>query len=178
MTTPVTTTPDTPSLQPERPSLGAGEIYAGILVLLIGLIFLALQVMSHTSSRSDSFIVKDNALILDRKELFLNLRNYIFILTAIIGSILLLKRRLFGWIAVTAILGLAILIVSWSIVQYIMLRQYDIVFGIVAAMEFFLVLALLILCSPSSRKKFRAGKIAFIPALLFLAILIGLYLLQ
>ncbi|MFT3823296.1 MAG: hypothetical protein QM731_05215 [Chitinophagaceae bacterium] len=178
MTTPETTLTEIEPSEPGRVSLGWREVYAGILVLILGVIYLALQISSHASSLSQTITTKGDALIVDRKMLFLNLRNYIYILVAIIGSILLFKRRLFGWIATLAILGLAIVITSSGIVYYIYIREFTLFFQIFAGIEFLLLLALLFLCLPSARKKFRAGKVAFIPALLLLGLLIGLFLLQ
>ena len=179
MTNPGIPSPETPVQALENPSLSWRELYAGIIVMLIGIVFLGLQVMSHTSSRTDLVVVKDNAVIMDRHALLLNLRNYIFILVAVLGSLLLFRKRAAGWVAVLASLGLMLLIATWSLAELITKQQFNNnIFRSIAGIEFFLLLALLFLLLPSARKKFRAGRLAYIPALLLFGTLVVLYFLQ
>jgi hypothetical protein len=150
------------------------EKYAGILVLIIGIIYLLLQVIDFLSSKSNAYAVKDGAVQISTSELLNHSRTILTILFAITGGILLLKGKRTGWI-----IGVSILLLLTTILVGIMVASFPIV-GIAQKMIgitfiVVLLLALLFLLLPSARMKYKVGKRTYLPTLVIYIALAAMY---
>lgn len=148
------------------------EKYAGILVLLIGIIFLAMQVASLLSDTSHPYSLQNGSLVIDKNELFSDVRTYSIILAGIVAGWLLLKGKQFGWI-----LGLPILlfIITVAIVktieQILTIKKADDSLVGPGIGIFLVFLAILFLFLPSARQKYRVSKgVVLLTLFLFVAL--------
>lgn len=148
------------------------EKYAGILVLLISIIFLLMQLASVFSNTSRPYDIQNGTLVVDKNEFFNDLRTYSLILAGIVAGWCLLKGKRLGWMLglpillfITAVMG------SIAVEQALKLKKLDnslIGFGVGI---FLFVLAIIFLLLPSARQKYRVSKVI---ALLTLLLFIGL----
>lgn len=152
------------------------EKYAGLLVLLIGIIFLLIQVASLMSNKSHAYSFQNNALVINKNELFSDLRTYLVILMGVIAGLMLLKNKRAGWVLGLPVLLLIVTIaVTLGVEQFKTIRtnkQAMIIFGSVL---FLLFLGILFLFLPSARKKYRASAGAVVLTLLLYGALTGVY---
>ena len=152
------------------------EKYAGILVLLISIVFLLMQVASLFGERSGPYSVQNGTFVINKNELFSDLKTYSIILAGIIAGWCLLKGKRLGWM-----LGLPILLFMMTIVgltaaeQGMKVKKFDnsmIGFGVGI---FLLFLAILFLLLPGARQRYRVNKMVFLLTLLLFAGLGGAY---
>lgn len=148
------------------------EKYAGILVLLISIIFLLMQLASVFSNTSRPYSIQNGTLVVDKNEFFNDLRTYSVILAGIVAGWGLLKGKRLGWM-----LGLPILLFITAVMgtiaveQAMKLKKFDtslIGFGVGILL---MALAILFLLLPSARQKYRVSKVV---ALLTLLLFVGL----
>lgn len=148
------------------------EKYAGILVLLISIIFLLMQLASVFSNTSRPYSIQNGTLVVDKNEFFNDLRTYSVILAGIVAGWGLLKGKRLGWM-----LGLPILLFITSVMgtiaveQAMKLKKFDsslVGFGVGILL---MALAILFLLLPSARQKYRVSKVV---ALLTLLLFVGL----
>ena len=76
------------------------EKYAGILVLLIGIIYLIMQLASLMSNTSHPYALQNGSLVISRNELLSDVKAYSLILAGIIAGWCLLKGKRLGWMLV------------------------------------------------------------------------------
>jgi hypothetical protein len=81
------------------------EKYAGILVLIIGIIYLLMQIASIASNRSISYGSQQEAFVINKNELFSDIKTWLVIIMGIAAGFLLLKNKTLGWV-----LGLPVLL--------------------------------------------------------------------
>jgi hypothetical protein len=165
-----------PLVQPQEPLLKLSwrEKYAGILVLIIGIIYLIFQVSDFASSRAGAYAVKDGALQVSTSELLNHARTIFTILLAISGGLLLLNGKKAGWVIGLPILSLLTLIVAGILAyNFRTTGNTQKIMGGVAL--FILLLAILFLLLPSARKKYKVGKYTYLPTLVLLVVLAALY---
>jgi type IV secretory pathway VirB2 component (pilin) len=150
------------------------EKYAGILVLILGFIYLAAQVSNFTASKAEAYAVKDGALQVSTSELVNDVRTILTILLAILGGWLLLKGKRAGWV-----MGLPILVLITLVAASIVISSFSIAGTAQRAsgLSFLglLLLAILFLLLPSARRKYKVGKLTYLPTLLILLGLAVLY---
>lgn len=148
------------------------EKYAGILVLLISIIFLLMQLASVFSNTSRPYSIQNGTLVVDKNEFFNDLRTYSVILAGIVAGWCLLKGKRLGWMLglpillfITAVMG------SIAVEQVLKLKKFDnslIGFGVGILL---MALAILFLLLPAARQKYRVSKVV---ALLTLLLFVGL----
>jgi hypothetical protein len=160
--------------QPPVLKLSWREKYAGILVLFIGLVYLAWQVIDFLSSKSGAYAVNDGSLNINKSELFNHIRSIISIILALTGGLLLLNRKRAGWVIGVALLFLLLIIASGIMVAgYSIADTVSKISG--GAVVFLLLLALIFLLLPSARLKYKVGKRTYLPTLVLILILAVLY---
>ncbi len=153
---------ETQQTQPPVLKLSWREKFAGILVLIIGIIYLLWQVADFMSSKSDAYAVKEGNFQISRAELMNHARSILSILLALIGGWLLLKGKRVGWV-----IGVTLLILLNTIAIILMISGFSltdtpnkIAGGVVVLI---MLLALLFLLLPSARLKVQ-GQQAYLPA--------------
>jgi hypothetical protein len=162
--------------EPQQPSLKLSwrEKYAGILVLIIGIIYLIFQVSDFASSKANAYAIKDGALQVSTSELLTHARTIFTILLAIIGGLLLLNGKKAGWIIGLPILALLTFIIA-GILAY-NFRTTGSTQKIMGGVGLLIpLLAILFLLLPSARKKYKVGKYTYLPTLVLLLVLAALY---
>jgi hypothetical protein len=148
------------------------EKYAGTLVLLISIIFLLMQLAALFSNTSRPYSIQNGTFVVDKNELFNDLRTYSVIIAGIVAGWCLLKGKRLGWM-----LGLPILLFITTIIgiktieQAMKVKRFDnslIGFGVGILL---LALAIIFLLVPSARQKYRVSKaIALLTLLLFIGL--------
>jgi hypothetical protein len=153
------------------------EKYAGILVLLIGLIFLVMQVASLLSNTSHPYAFNNGSLVIDRNELFSDVRTFSIVLAGILAGVLLLKGKRFGWmLGVPILLALITLIILMPAEQFLKTKKLNVnaLIGPGIAV-FLLLLAVIFLFLRSARQKYRVSKSIVLLTLVLFGGLIGAY---
>lgn len=156
------------------PKLSWREKYAGILVLIIGFIYLLWQTIDFLSSKADAYTVKDGAFNISTSELFNHIRSIVSIILALSGGWLLLKGKRAGWVIGVAFLSLLLIIASGIMIAGYSLSDNlsKIIGGFFVGL---LLLALIFLLLPPARTKYKVGKFTYLPTLLLLLSLAVLY---
>lgn len=152
------------------------EKFAAIVVLLIGIVFLALQIQNLLLSRGNEYAMQDNTVSINKSELFHDIRFYLTAFLCTFASLLLFRKNKAGWMIGISFLILFDLVALWGLTQAVLMQTFDLVFMIGIAGAFVLTLSIIFLIIPSARKKYRVGKHTYLPTLVFLAALTALYL--
>lgn len=152
------------------------EKYAGILVLLISIIFLLMQLAASFGERSGPYSIQNGTFVINRNEFFSDLRTYSVILAGIIAGWCLLKGKRLGWMLGLPILLFVIALIGLMAFEKGMkLKKLDnsmIGFGVGILLLF---LAILFLLLPGARQRYRVNKLVFLLTLLLFAGLGGAY---
>jgi hypothetical protein len=152
------------------------EKYAGILVLLISLIFLLWQVAASFGERSGPYSIQNGTFVINKNEFFSDLRTYSVILAGIIAGWCLLKGKRLGWMLGLPLLLFVLALISFITAEQVMkVKKFDnsmIGFGVGILLIFLAVLFLLL---PSARQRYRVNKVVFLLTLLLFAGLGGAY---
>lgn len=148
------------------------EKYAGILVLLISIIYLLMQLASVFSNRSVSYSIQNGSFVFDKNELFSDLRTWSLVLAGIIAGWCLLAGKRLGWmLGLPILLFITALVGTITVEQAMKLKKFDnsmIAFGVGI---FLLVWAIIFLLLPSARQKYRVSKgVALLTLLLFIGL--------
>ena len=151
------------------------EKYAAVIVLLMGIVYLALIVVDLSSSKSDAYAVKDGAILIDKNELFNHLRALTTIICGIGGGLLLWRGSRLGWVLGLPLLFIFLSITSAGLVSIIELGLFDAMFGAVIVCMVIILLAIVFLIRPAGRLKYKVGNLTLLPTLLLLAFLIVIY---
>jgi hypothetical protein len=153
------------------------EKYAGILVLLIGIIFLLMQLAALFSNTSRPYAIQNDALVLNKNEFLTDLKTYSLIIAGILAGWCLLTGKRLGWmLGVPILLFITAVIATITIEQALKVKKLDnsmIGFGVGI---FLLFLAILFLMLPSARQKYRVSKAVLLLTLLLFVGLGGAYL--
>lgn len=160
--------------QPPVPPIGWREKFAGIIVLIIGFVYLAWQISNITSSKAGAYRVNDGNFQVSRSELMNDVRSVVSILLALLGGFFLLRGKRAGWVISIPLLLLLNVIAGALMVQYYPLAD-NVQKAIGGVVVLFLLLALLFLVVPSARKKYKVSRLTFVSTLTLLALLVGLY---
>jgi hypothetical protein len=167
---------DLEAIKIATPKLSWREKFAAIVVLLIGIVFLALQIQNLFLSKGNEYAMQDNTVSINRSELFHDIRFYLTAFLCVFASMLLFRKNKVGWMIGISFLILFDAVAIWLMIQAAVLELFDETFiaGIVGIMV--LTLSIIFLLIPSARKKYEVGKNFFLPTLVFLAALIALFL--
>jgi hypothetical protein len=152
------------------------EKYAGILVLLISIIFLLMQIMASFGESSKPYSIQNGSFVINKNEFFSDLRTYSVILAGIIAGWCLLKGKRLGYMLGLPILlftlTLACIMVTEQVMKVKKFNNSMIGFGVGILL---LLLAVIFLLLPVARQRFRVNKVVFLLTLLLFAGLGGAY---
>lgn len=152
------------------------EKYAGMLVLLIGIIFLLMQVASLMSNTSHPYSFQNGSLVIDKNELYSDVRTYSIIITGILAGWLLLKSKRTGWVLSMPILLFVTAVVCIKTVEQLLkTKKADNSLIAPGVGILLLLLAIIFLFLPAARKKYRVSKGVVLLTLLLFAALGGVY---
>jgi hypothetical protein len=151
------------------------EVYAGILVLLIGCMELILQVSGMMSSKAHGFAIDSGKLIIDKSELFNDLRSYVTIIVGLLGGLLLIKQKRFGWVIGMPLLLLFTIVSGGVAVGFAIAKDYSLSFKVSAGISFLMLLAAIFLLLPSAQEKYRVSKATWLPTLVFFMAITAVY---
>lgn len=156
------------------------EKYAGILVLLIGIIYLIMQLASLLSNTSHPYAMQNGALVINKNELLSDVKAYSLILAGIIAGWGLLKGKRLGWmLGLPILLFITLVIGSIAVPMALKLKKFDNSLTGFGVGIFLMALAIIFLLLPSARQKYRVSKgIAFLTLLLFIGLGGAYYFLQ
>lgn len=150
------------------------EKLAAWVVLVIGIGYLLLQVVNLISSKSAGYSATEGALVINKAELFSDIKTYFYILTGITGGILLLKAKKAGWILSVPYLLIFTVLASWGMLFSIKMHTYGSL-AFLATVWILLLLSLFFLLRPAGLEKYRVSKTTVLPTLAFLVLIIVLY---
>ncbi len=156
-----------------KPSLNTREKYVVALMFIIAACFLLLQIVSIVSSRAKAVVVEDDAIRMSRNEMLSFVRVAITIILSLTGALLFRKINRSGWVISMAVLLLFTLILTailYGIYSTFQLLDITMAAGGIGVM--ILLLGIIFLLVPATRKKFRAGRNGILAALV-LFILLG-----
>lgn len=159
-----------------EPKLSWRENFAATIVLLIGIVFLALQVLNMISSKGNDYSVEQNTVSINKSELFHDIRFYLTAFLGVFGSLLMFRKKTTGWVIGISFLIFFALIAIWGVITAASMQLFDLSFYAAAGGLFILTLSIIFLLLPSARKKYRVGKRAFLPTLVFLMAIAALFL--
>lgn len=154
--------------------IGWKEKFASAIIIGIGIMLIILLVMSVVSSQSSVVSDHGNTFTIRKSELLNYARFIITILLALSGGILLFRQRKWGWIIVVSFLLFSTFLAGYFIwFLYVM----DLIPSFIVSIILFLVLllAVVFLLLPSTRKKYKVGNHTWLPTLVFLAAICALY---
>lgn len=152
------------------------EKYAGVLVLVISIIFLLMQVMASFGESSKPYSIQNGSFIINKNEFFSDLRTYSVALLGIIAGWCLLKGKRLGFMLGLPILLFTMTLASIMTVEKVMkVKKFDnsmIGFGVAILL---VLLAVIFLLLPAARQRYRVNKMVFLLTLLLFAGLGGAY---
>ena len=138
--------------------IGNREIYAGVILLSSSLLLCTLVILSFVSDISLSNSVTSNELL---KRLF----GLVLTVLGVRGGGLLLMRKTRGWVISVSLLCFFMLVTGYGFIDNYYLTSSEI--GTVAVIDFLLLLSVLFLLSPATRRKYDVNE-RVIPPILFL----------
>lgn len=152
------------------------EKYAGILVLVISIIFLLMQLAASFGEKASPYAVQNGSFVINKNEFFSDLRTYSVILAGIVAGWCLLKGKRLGWMLGLPILLFILTLTGIMVAEKVMkVKKFDnsmIGFGVGMLLIFLAVLFLLL---PAARQRYRVNKMVFLLTLLLFAGLGGAY---
>jgi hypothetical protein len=152
------------------------EKYAGILVLLISIVFLIMQIAASFGESSKPYSIQNGSFIINKNEFFSDLRTYSVILAGIIAGWCLLKGKRLGYMLGLPILLFILTLVGIMTTEKVMkVKKFDnsmIGFGVGILL---ILLAVIFLLLPGARQRYRVNKMVFLLTLLLFAGLGGAY---
>lgn len=154
--------------------LNGREIYTGILVLLITIIFISMQVRETFSGYSDSTIRSESgSLVVNTKDALYTVHVYALITIGLLGSILLFRKKRTGWIFSFSMLAFYLMLALYGLVMSLWMGMYGGSLIIIGTGVLALLLGLIFLLIPSTKEKFRVSKKTILPTLLlFMALVV------
>lgn len=143
------------------------EKFAGIFILVLGLIFLVLFVLELSTSRSSDVTSNADAIMVSKAALYRHIRNITSILIALVGAMGLLRQKQIGWMLSVPFLLIIGVIAGYFF--YLTLVTGMAMMSIAPGIALLLViLSLLFLLLPSAREKYRVSSKTILPTLVFL----------
>lgn len=160
----------------QRPSLNTREKYVVVLMFIIAGCFLLLQIVSIVSSKAKAVVVDDDSISISRNEMLSFMRVAITIVLSLTGAVLLQKIKRSGWVISVSILMLFTLILGailYGIFTAFQEMDVTLTFGLFAVL--ILLMGIIFLFTPGTRKKFRVGRNGILAALLLFLLLGGMF---
>jgi hypothetical protein len=133
------------------------EKYSATILLLIGVVYLVLWIISIFSETSSFVTVENDKVAISKSELLSHTRTLLTIVFALGGSFLLFKGHRVGWMLALSVLVLFFLICSGGLYQAIKLREATLL-TIAAAVWLILFIGIVLLLLPVTRTKLRITK--------------------
>jgi hypothetical protein len=148
------------------------EKYAGILVILITLIYLIMQLASLLSNTSRPYDIQNGSLVINKNEFLSDLKAWSLILAGIIAGWCLLKGKRLGWmLGLPILLFITLVVGTLTVESALKLKKFDNSLTGFGIGIFLVALAIIFLLLPSARQKYRVSKgIAFLTLLLFIGL--------
>ena len=151
------------------------EKFAARLLLLIGIGFAVMQVMSILSSKANGYKADESVITISRGELLSDLKTYLTIFLALVGSILLFRQKRWGWIIGLPMLLVYMFLSGFGVYSYIYGSVYDTTLVFLLIVFVALLLSFVFLVIPSARRKYKVGKYTYLPTLVFLMAICAMY---
>lgn len=142
--------------------------FPAIVLLVIGIFFLALQVLDFISSKSERLSIDQNQVSVKLDQLLTDLKTYTVILLAIISGLLLWRLKSIGWILGMPVLLWYLLLVLNGIYMSISLSLLNPGFLFLVIAGLVLVMSITLLSLNPVREKIRVGRKTYLPTLLVL----------
>ena len=158
---------------PQRP--GWKEKFAAWLLLVMGLLYSAAQIINYLSSKSTIASAENDKIVVNRGELVSDVNTFVYIIFALFAGILLLRGKRLGWMMGLPFLLFFCFITGAGVIALGMLNTFDLNFVLVLVFFVILLTAVIFLLLPSARKKYRVGKQTWLPALVFLLVLCSMF---
>src|SRR5688572_27933808 len=139
------------------------EKYAGILVLLISIIFLIMQLAASFGEKASPYSVQNGTFVINKNEFFSDLRTYSVILAGIVAGWCLLKGKRLGYMLGLPILLFILALIGFLTAEQVMkvkkLNNSMIGFGVGILL---VLLAVIFLLLPAARQRYRVNKMVFL----------------
>ena len=153
------------------------EKYAAVLVLLIGIIWLLMQIASIASNKSASYAMNEGALHINKNEFFSDIKTWLVIIMGVAAGFLLLRSKTLGWV-----LGLPVLLLFATFLLVTGIQQIITLNGkpngsltIPGVALLLLVLAIAFLLAKQTRRNYKISNRVVVLTLLLFVGLGGLY---
>lgn len=148
------------------------EKYAGILVILITIIFALMQLASSFGETAHAYTIQNGNFHINKNEFYSDLKTWSVVLAGIIAGWCLLAGKRLGWmLGLPILLFLTTVIGAMIIEQVLKLKRFDKSMIGFCVGVFLLLLAIFFLLLPSARQKYRVNKaIALLTLLLFVGL--------
>lgn len=156
------------------------EKYAGILVILISVIYALMQLASSFGESAHAYTIQNGSFQINKNEFFSDVKTWSVALAGLIAGWCLLTGKRLGWmLGLPILLFLTTIIGVMTVEQVLKIKRFDnSLIGFCAGL-FLLLLAILFLLLPSARQKYRVNKgIALLTLLLFAGLGGAYYFLQ
>jgi len=151
------------------------EKFAAIMLIMIGFVYAAIQVMNIASSRAGGYSANESAIIINRGELLSDFKTYAIIFFSIIAGLFLIRQKRLGWILGIPVLLLFAFLSAAGLFIYVSATIFDNTFILLLIAFVVLASSVIFLLLPSARKKYKVGKYTYLPTLVFLMAICGLY---
>jgi hypothetical protein len=149
------------------------EKYSSTLLLLIGIVYLFVWILSFFTGTSEIHSVDADKLVMSKSELLTHFRTLLTILFSLAGSYLFFRKKRLGWMLGFAVLLVFLTIAGGGLYQVILMGE-PVAVAVVISGLLLLLTAFLFLLLPKTRRKFRITPSVFLMAFGF-AILLGIF---
>ena len=133
------------------------EWYVVLILLLIGSMYLALQLTSMIHSYSRSASVNGDTITISKSELLTDIRTFITVIICLTGAIGILLRKSFGWVTGISVYLIFLFITAGGWMNAINMRLGPQIIFLVFITAL-LLLAIFILLSRPLREKFMVNR--------------------
>ena len=150
------------------------EKFSAILLLVAGFVYLALWLISIFSETTPSIYITDDKVSMKMSELLSHIRTLITIGLALGGGFLILRRKPAGWVMGMVVLILLLVISSGTVYQSLKLEEPALI-AIAATCWLIILLSIILLILPATRRKFRLNQANIITASILSLVLAMFY---
>lgn len=148
---------------------------AAFMVLMIGVGYLMLTLLSLISSKAALFTVNEEQVSISKAEFLSNLRSGLYVILGITGGVLLYRRKTLGWIIGVPLLLIFLLLIGYGVYFTLYVGNIDIMAGLLFLTLILFIFSLLFLLLPSARRKYKVSNRTLLPTLVFLILMLFLY---
>ena len=136
---------------------------------------LILQISGMMSSKAHGFGIENGNFVINKSELFNDLRSYITIIVGVLGGFLLIRQKRFGWVIGLPMLLLFTVVSAGVAATYALAKDYSMSFKMSAGISFLILVAAIFLLLPSAQEKYRVSKATWLPTLVFFMAITAVY---